>query len=239
MLILLSGFAAMFLLFAVWETAAPRQTLTPVPGWRVQCLLAIEVYFIIAFCAPMLWDGLIGRYSVFDASALPLWAQVAGGFLVYEFGVYVWHRTMHGFDPLWRHLHQTHHSAERLDVWGAFWFHPLDVAGFSLLGSLALVGMFGVSLEAAIAINLMVLFCGMFQHANIRTPYWLGYIIQRPESHAIHHERGVHRYNYGDVPWFDMLFGTFRNPRQAPTEAGFFDGASSRFWPLLIGRKLA
>jgi sterol desaturase/sphingolipid hydroxylase (fatty acid hydroxylase superfamily) len=146
---------------------------------------------------------------------------------------------MHTLDPLWRHLHQTHHSAERLDVWGAFWFHPLDLAGFSLVGSLMLVGVFGVSLEAAIAITLIALFCNMFQHANIKTPRWLGYIIQRPESHAVHHQRGVHRFNYGDVPWFDMVFGTFRNPERAPDEAGFFDGGSSKLWSLFIGRKLA
>jgi sterol desaturase/sphingolipid hydroxylase (fatty acid hydroxylase superfamily) len=53
----------------------------------------------------------------------------------------------------------------------------------------------------------------MFQHANLRTPRWLGYIIQRPESHGIHHERGLHAFNYADLPLWDMVFGTFRNPR--------------------------
>ena len=68
---------------------------------------------------------------------------------------------------------------------------------------------------------------------------WLGLLVQRPESHAVHHQRGIHRHNYGDVPWFDMLLGTYRNPARAPDEAGFFDGASSRIGSLLIGRKLA
>lgn len=122
---------------------------------------------------------------------------------------------------------------------GAVWFHPLDVAGFSLVGSLALVGIFGVGLEAATTISLMAMFCGLFQHTNIRTPRWLVLLVQRPESHAVHHQRGIHRHNYGDVPWFDMLLGTYRNPARAPDEAGFFDGASSRIGSLLIGRKLA
>ncbi len=200
---------------------------------------AMASYFAIAFGGPMTWDALFARHTLFDASALPLWAQIAGGFLVYEAGLYAWHRTMHSVEPLWRHLHQAHHSAERLDVWGALWFHPLDVAGFSLVGSLALVGLFGVGLEAAITVSLLTMFCGLFQHTNIRTPRWLGLFIQRPESHAVHHARGVHRYNYGDVPWFDMLLGTYRNPEHAPRDAGFFDGASSRIGALLIGRKLA
>jgi sterol desaturase/sphingolipid hydroxylase (fatty acid hydroxylase superfamily) len=239
MLIMLGGFAAMFATFATWESIAPRQIAPRVPHWRLKCLVAIAAYFCVSFGGPMLWDSTIAQHPLLDASTFPIWSQIAGGFLVYEFGVYVWHRTMHSFDPLWRHLHQAHHSAERLDVWGAFWFHPLDVVGFSLVGSLTLVGAFGVSLEAAIAINLIALFCNMFQHANIKTPRWMGYFIQRPESHAIHHQRGVHRFNYGDAPWFDMLFGTFRNPDQAPGESGFFHGASSKLWSLLIGRKLA
>jgi sterol desaturase/sphingolipid hydroxylase (fatty acid hydroxylase superfamily) len=237
--IILGGFATLFSIFAIWEWIAPRQAAPKVAHWRLKCAAAIACYFAISFGGPLMWDATIAQHALFNAAALPFWVQVLGGFLAYEAGVYAWHRTMHMVDPLWRHVHQAHHSAERLDVWGAFWFHPLDVAGFSLVGSLALVGAFGVSLEAAITLNLIALFCNMFQHANIRTPHWMGYLIQRPESHAIHHQRGVHRYNYGDVPWFDMLFGTFRNPDRAPEEAGFFDGASSRLWSLLIGRKLA
>ena len=49
-------------------------------------------------------------------SALPFWAQVAIGFLVLQFGVYWWHRTMHHSDTLWRVFHQMHHSAERVDI---------------------------------------------------------------------------------------------------------------------------
>ncbi len=239
MMILFAGFAAMFAVFAILEALAPRQHPPRIAYWKLKCLAAMACYFAVAFGGPLLWDTLIARHALFDASRLPLWAQVAGGFLVYEAGVYTWHRTMHGVGPIWRHVHQAHHSAERLDVWGAVWFHPLDVAGFSLVGSLALVGIFGVGLEAATTISLMAMFCGLFQHTNIRTPRWLGLLVQRPESHAVHHQRGIHRHNYGDVPWFDMLLGTYRNPARAPDEAGFFDGASSRIGSLLIGRKLA
>src|SRR5260370_10151383 len=49
-------------------------------------------------------------------------------------------------------------------------------------------------------------------HWNVKTPHWLGYIFQRPESHCIHHQEGVHAFNYSDLPMWDMLFGTYRNP---------------------------
>jgi sterol desaturase/sphingolipid hydroxylase (fatty acid hydroxylase superfamily) len=76
----------------------------------------------------------------------------------------------------------------------------------------------------------------IFQHANIRTPRWLGYFVQRPESHTIHHGRGVHAYNYSDLPLFDILFGTFRNPKGFETETGFYHGASRRVGEMLVWR---
>ncbi|MFN5904183.1 MAG: sterol desaturase family protein [Novosphingobium sp.] len=170
---------------------------------------------------------------------MPLWLQVVGGFLIYELGVYWWHRTMHASDWLWRHTHQLHHSAERVDVWGAFWFHPLDSAGWALLGSLALVWLFGVSAEAALIINVIGTFPPIFQHLNIRTPQWVGYFLQRPESHSVHHQRGLHAYNYGDLPIFDILFGTFRNPKEWQEEAGFHEGSSRQIAEMLAFRKIS
>src|SRR5688572_7199529 len=168
-----------------------------------------------------------------------MWAQLAGGFLALEAGIYAWHRTMHNTPFLWRWFHQMHHSAERVDIWGALYFHPFDTLGFTFVGSLALVLGFGVSAEAAILINYAATFMGLFQHANIRTPRWLGYLIQRPESHSCHHERGIHARNYGDLPVFDMIFGTFHNPKEFTGEVGFFDGSSRKVGPMLIGKVIS
>ena len=78
------------------------------------------------------------------------------------------------------------------------------------------------------------MFAGIFQHANINTPRWLGYIIQRPESHTIHHGRGLHKYNYCDLPIIDIIFGTFRNPKGYQMETGYYDGASARIVDMLL-----
>lgn len=61
----------------------------------------------------------------------------------------------------------------------------------------------------------------LFYHANIKTPLWLGYFFQRPESHCMHHLQGVHHYNYSDLPIWDMLFGTFYNPLESAFKCGF------------------
>jgi sterol desaturase/sphingolipid hydroxylase (fatty acid hydroxylase superfamily) len=132
-----------------------------------------------------------------------------------------------------------HHSAERVDIWGAFYFHPFDMVGWALVGSMALVLGIGLTAEAAIVVAVLATFCSMFQHANISTTRWLGYIVTRPESHSVHHQRDVHAYNYGDIPLFDILFGTFHNPREFTGEVGFFDGSSRKIGPMLIGREIA
>jgi sterol desaturase/sphingolipid hydroxylase (fatty acid hydroxylase superfamily) len=73
----------------------------------------------------------------------------------------------------------------------------------------------------------------IFQHANIKTPRWIGYLIQRPESHSIHHGRGIHAYNYSGLPIYDILFGTFKNPKDYVNETGFYDGASSQILEMM------
>ena len=225
--------------FAALDLVARARRFPDISYWRLKGLAFTALYFGLATYAPLLWDGWLGEHQLIDGSVLPLWAQIAAGFLLLELGVYAWHRTMHNVPLLWRWSHQMHHSAERVDIWGALYFHPFDVLGFTLVGSLCLVLGFGISAEAAIVINLLATFCGMFQHANIRTPRWLGFIVTRPESHSLHHERNVHARNYGDIPIYDMIFGTFENPAEFKGEVGFYDGASKRMGALLTGRQIA
>ena len=225
--------------FALLDFAIRARAFPDVPNWKLKGAAFMLLYFAVATFAPLMWDGLLGQYQLVDGSALPFWVQVVAGFLVLQFLVYAWHRTMHNVQPLWRWFHQMHHSAERVDIWGAFYFHPLDMIGWAMVGSMALVLGIGLTAEAAILVAVLATFCSMFQHANIRAPRWLGYFVTRPESHSVHHQREVHAYNYGDIPLFDILFGTFRNPKEFTGEVGFFDGSSRKMGPMLIGREIA
>ncbi|HEX8569965.1 MAG TPA: sterol desaturase family protein [Caulobacteraceae bacterium] len=233
------SFVAIFAGLALLDTLHQARRFPRVRFWRLRGVLALFAFLGVAVTAPLLWDAWLAEHRLFDATALPFALQVALGLLVYELGTYAWHRTIHESDVIWRHVHQTHHSAERIDIWSAFWFHPLDMLGWSLLGSLCLVGAVGLTPQATIMVVIGTSFLTMFQHANVKTPHWLGWFIQRPEMHSVHHQRGVHRFNYSDLPVLDMLFGTYRNPKSWDAEAGFFDGSSNRLWPLLIGRKIA
>lgn len=229
---------AIVLALALWEWLAPGRPLPRVRGWALRAGTAMAGYLLLATYLPLLWAGLLAPLQLFDFSAWPTWAAAATGVLVYEFGAYAYHWSMHRFEPMWRVLHQMHHSAERQDVASAFWFSPWDMVGWTLLASVILT-MLGLSAPAATAALLVITFLAVFQHANIRTPVWLGYFVQRPESHSVHHQRGVHRYNYADLPVVDMLFGTFRNPSGYSPATGFWHGASSRVPAMLAARDIA
>jgi len=105
--------------------------------------------------------------------------------------------------------------------------------------SLSLVWVVGITPEAALIDALALTFTGVFTHANIRTPRWLGYFIARPEMHAVHHARGSHTGNFCDLPVIDMIFGTHRNPQTFEGEVGFYDGASSRVLDMLLARDVS
>jgi len=222
-----------------WEALVPARPLPIVKSWRLRGLIAFAAYFFVSSYLPLFWSEHLARFQLLDLSALGTWAGAAIGLLVYELGVYVWHRSMHASDWLWLRFHQMHHSAERLDTFGAFWFSPLDMIGWTALFSICLTLVVGLTPEATTVVMLATTFLSTFQHSNVRTPRWLGYVIQRPESHSRHHERGVHAGNYSDLPLFDILFRTFHNPREFAVHAGFADGASSRLTDLLLARDVS
>src|SRR5262249_12914724 len=118
----------------------------------------------------------------------------------------------------------------------AFYKHPLEIAIESVLGTALLYVVLGVSPGAAFALTTFSGVLGLFYHWNISTPRWLGYVVQRPESHCLHHEQGVHAYNYSELPVVDMMFGTFRNPARFEAQCGLGDERERRFGELLAGR---
>lgn len=229
---------AVFALLALWEALFPARVLPRVRLWRTRGALAFAAYLAISSYLPFLWAEWLAPLQLFDLSGWGMWAGAAAGVLFYEAGVWAWHRALHGANFLWRRFHQMHHSAERLDTWGAFWFSPLDMVGWTALFSLALT-LVGLSPAAVFATVCVTTFLSVFQHANVRTPRWLGVLVQRPESHSWHHARGVHAFNYSDLPLFDIIAGTWRNPRDFAPEQGFYPGASSELADLLRGRDVA
>ena len=222
-----------------WEFAFPGRRLPAVPYWRIKGIAFFIGFFYLSTYLPMAWDRYLAEWQFFDLTGLGDVGGAVVGLLIYEAAAYGWHRLMHTSPVLWQTFHQMHHSSERLDTPSAFYFSPLDMVGWTFLGSFALVLIVGVTPTAATAIVLATTFLAMFQHANIRTPRWLGYLVQRPESHTVHHGRGRHRDNYADLPVFDMIFGTFHNPRGFGLQTGFYEGGSARMGDMLLCRDIS
>ncbi|HEX7113189.1 MAG TPA: sterol desaturase family protein [Mizugakiibacter sp.] len=227
----LAAFASFAALMA-WESIAPARRLPKAPVWRLRGLLAFATYFLVSSYLPLWWGPYLAPLQLFDLTAFGTAGGPLVGILVYELIAYAWHRSMHASTLLWRGVHQMHHSAERIDTFSAFWFSPLDMAGWTAVMSLALA-LVGLAPQAITAVLLTVNLIAILGHTNVRTPRWLGYIVQRPENHAWHHARGEHRGNYADVSLIDMLFGTFRNPPDFPPATGFHEGASLRVLDML------
>ncbi len=207
--------------------------------WRVRGTLVTIATFYIAGYVAVFWGALLGDFHLLDGSGLGTWGGAVVGILVYEFAHYWYHRAAHEFDWLWRAGHQLHHSAESLDAFGAYYLHPVDTALFTTLGSIVFYPLLGLTVEASVICAFFLTFNAMFQHMSTRTPRWLGYLIQRPESHSVHHARGVHRFNYSDLPLWDIVFGTFRNPMGFQREHGFYPGASERIPEMLAFRDVS
>lgn len=229
----------LYLSLMILEAVFPARPLPPVRFWKTKGLAAFAVFFYLSSYLPLFIDPYLEAYRLLDLTGLGALGGGLLGIALYELGVYVWHRALHRFDFLWRTFHQMHHSAERLDTYGAFFFSPMDMIGWTVLGSVCFALLVGLSPQAITVVLLVTTFFGMFQHANIKTPRWVGYFLQRPESHTIHHAKGIHKHNYSDLPIFDILFGTFYNPKDYEHETGFYNGATDKILDMLLFKDIS
>ena len=219
------------------ERLFPARPLPRVPGWTLRASLLFVPTMAIGAVVPMCVADRFAGHSALHLDKLGMGGSALVGLICTDFVAYWLHRAQHRNHTFWRFTHQLHHAAERVDVLGAGFFHPLDIALGSLLISLV-VAVLGLSADAAALAGVVTLFMGVLQHLNIRTPVWLGYLVQRPESHSVHHARGFHGDNYGNLALWDMVFRTFQNPKDFVNEAGFYAGASARVQDMLLGRDI-
>jgi sterol desaturase/sphingolipid hydroxylase (fatty acid hydroxylase superfamily) len=221
------------------ERIKPGTTLPNVSGWkwRSKLFVALEIATVMLTCA-VAWFAtlLVPVDALFDVSSKPIALQVALNFALSTFVFYGWHRLRHESDFWWLATHQFHHSPSRIETITAFYKHPTEVALDTLLNLALSFLVLGVSFEAFVAHTACIASSQFFVHMNVSTPRWVGYFIQRPEMHRIHHEFGVHKNNYSDLPLWDMLFGTYRNPATVTIDCGFEAAREARVLDMLACR---
>jgi sterol desaturase/sphingolipid hydroxylase (fatty acid hydroxylase superfamily) len=225
---------ATYVVLLVVEALRPARAWPAVRWWRLvggAFFLAMGgIVTVVPLLLPAAW---IAEHRLTDLSGLGVAGGFVAGYLGLTFVFYWFHRAEHAFAPLWRGLHQLHHSPQRVDLSGFAYTHPMEMLASALVTTAATTLAFGVDPRAAALIGYAHALASMIQHLNVATPRWLSLFFQRPEAHGLHHERGVHHRNFADLPLWDVIFGTYVNPARFDGEVGFDRPASGRFGAML------
>src|SRR5262245_35396893 len=219
--------------FLVLERLYPGRQLPHSRGWYVRALAINFVQLAITLATGNLWQEVFTGRSVLQLAAwrFPV-AEGFAGWFIGTFVYYWWHRLRHQ-DGFWRIFHQVHHSPARIEILTSFYKHPVEILANAILSAAILYPLLGCSLLGAVWYNFFAATGEYFYHANVKTPAWLRYLIQTPELHSIHHQYGVHAFNYSDIPLWDRLFGTYRDATAFSARCGFPDGAEQRLGAML------
>ena len=233
-LALLVGIAvALFLVERLW----PAHELPRVRNWWGRVIFVNAIQLGIIVLAGLTWDRWLQAVSLFRLrEQVGTLAQGITAYFLSTFVYYWWHRWRHESRWFWRVCHQLHHSPRRIELVTSFFKHPVEITLNSLISSGLVYLLLGCSVPAGALYVFLTGIAEYFYHLNLRTPHWLGFLIQRPESHRIHHQYRHHTQNFADLPLWDALFGTFRNPRTAPPRCGYDDWREDRFEDLLAFR---
>jgi len=228
---------ATYLVMLALEKWRPARVFPARRGWTWIGLGFLVLVGTVSTVLPLLIDTQwLAAHRLVDGTRLGIAGGTVVGYVVLSALTYAYHRTCHAVPMLWRLSHQIHHSPQRVDMSGSVLFHPFEMVVQVLLQLFVTLIVLGLDPLAAALTGYVAAFYGMFQHWNVHTPQWLGVLIQRPEAHCEHHRRGVHAHNYGDLPIWDILLGTFRNPKTFSGECGFDAPADKRLGAMLALR---
>jgi len=207
--------------------------------WYIRAIFINALVMGVFILVDSFWASFADRWSIFSLSeklSAPLSAFIA--YFIFTFFAYWWHRLRHASPLIWRIFHQLHHSPKRLQTLTAFYIHPLDMVADLFISNTIVYLLLGLNLEAAAWYILITGTAGLVVHANIRLPRWVGYVFQTPEMHRLHHKINHHAHNYSDIVWWDMIFGTYCNPKEDIEECGFSAKQESQIIPMLLTQDL-
>lgn len=219
----------------VLERIIPDQKLPIVKNWWWRVLFLNSVQLGIVILGALTWEQFFQSRSLFKLSThlIPYQAGLVC-YLIVVVVFYWWHRLRHQSYLLWNTCHQIHHSPARIETITSFYKHPFEIFCNSLIISVISFSILGLSVKAASMVTLYTGIVEYFYHMNIKTPHWVGFFIQRPEMHRLHHQRGVHHSNFADLPILDMIFNTYKNPKTYQGHCGFKINREAKLKSMLL-----
>jgi len=226
-IIRMSAFVAVLAIMWLWEVLAPRRALTvsKVVRWVNNLGLVFLNTFVVFLIFPIVAVGMAiyvveHGWGILNVFELPPVVAIVVSVVVMDFIIYLQHVLVHAVPSLWR-LHRVHHADLDFDVTTGSRFHPLEII-LSLLIKFAVIVVLGPPVVAVVIFEVILNVSAMFNHSNIRLPLAIDRVLRwflvTPDMHRVHHsiEDDETNSNFGFcLPWWDRLFGTYRNQPRA------------------------
>jgi sterol desaturase/sphingolipid hydroxylase (fatty acid hydroxylase superfamily) len=227
----LGAFIAVFGLVALWEVLAPRRvlSLSRAVRWTNNLGLVVLNSLVLRLLFPAAAVGMAAfardeGWGLFNYLDVPPALAVIVSVIALDFIIYLQHVLVHAIPVLWR-LHRVHHADPDYDVTTGARFHPFEIV-LSMLIKFAAISVLGPPLVAVVIFEVLLNATAMFNHGNIRLPGGVDRVLRlflvTPDMHRVHHS--IHddeaNSNFGfNLPWWDRLFGTYRDQPRGGHEA--------------------
>jgi sterol desaturase/sphingolipid hydroxylase (fatty acid hydroxylase superfamily) len=227
-------------LVTILEKIYPNKNIKKNKNWLIRSIIVNLMQLLIVMIGSYTWEKLLMTKSIFKLSNHL--NDFNGGILAYIISTWVfywYHYIRHENNFLWLYIHQMHHTPKKMQVLTSFYKHPLEIIINSIIITTLVYPILGLNNEANLWLSMFSAFSEFFYHMNIKTPYFIGYFIQRPESHRFHHKRDtIHCCNYGDIPIWDILNNTFFNPKDEDCKIGFSNNKEEDIENILKGKDM-
>lgn len=221
-----------------WEHLFPAHKSKPQLKWYIRSLFinTINVFVFMSFAIIVKSTELPSLLNIGTKLHPLIGAFVA--YFIFTFIVYWWHRARHASNLLWKIFHQLHHSPKRIETLTAYYIHPLDLIANLMISNTIVFGILGLGIEGAAWYTIITGIAGFIIHANIHLPHQVGYVFQTPEMHRLHHKSKHHAHNYSDIVWWDMIFGTYKNPTTPIEQCGFDEESEDKIFSMLLAQDI-
>lgn len=226
----MSAFLGIFAVMAVWEVIAPRRKslFSRLRRWPNNLGIVVFNTVVLRLLFPAAAIGMAlaaeaNGWGLFNTLALPTGLAVILTVVVMDLAIYLQHVLVHAVPALWR-LHRMHHTDLDYDVTTGARFHPIEII-ISMTLKLMVVGALGAPALAVLIFEVILNATAMFNHANVRiakgVDRLLRLVVVTPDMHRVHHSviPEETNSNFGfSLPWWDRLFGTYRDQPAAGHE---------------------
>jgi sterol desaturase/sphingolipid hydroxylase (fatty acid hydroxylase superfamily) len=220
-LVRLSAFASVFTIMALWEILAPRrpQTIGRATRWPGNLGVVVLDTALVRILFPTTAVGLAflaeqKGIGLLHAWPIPGWLAVIASVVVLDLAIYLQHVLFHAVPALWR-LHRMHHADLEFDLTTGARFHPIEII-LSMLIKLAMIAALGAPAVAVLIFEVMLNATAMFNHSNVRLPVPVDRVLRWLVVTVVVRETNS---NFGfNLPWWDRMFGTYREQPAAGHE---------------------